>query len=165
MGALLSPTQEKEKPTKSVLYLHGWGGGENGIANINGNEYKDSMYFSINHNLQRQSVKLFAPNWHQPSYMEYTVSLGIEYIKNYIDKHFDSPITIIGYSFGGYLATLLSENEEYSKKINKLILFAPALDNYERRIQTKSEFTDKFMNDLKQYSLRPKLNNKAVIVH
>ena len=158
--------ESKENDKQCVLYLHGWGGGEDGIAEINGREYKDHMYAAIKQNLA-QNVQLFAPNWHQPSYMDFTVSFGLKYIKEYIDTHFDkdAKITIIGYSFGGYLATLLSSDNKYHHKIQKLILLAPALDNYERRIKTKSQFTNGFMTDLKQYSLRPKLNNTAIIVH
>ncbi len=67
---------EKQHSVKDVLFLHGWGGGENGVININKSTFKDAMYVQIKSNIPPKS-RLLAPCWHQPNMKTFTTSTAI----------------------------------------------------------------------------------------
>eukprot|EP01084_Bolivina_argentea_P139850 245962_1 len=155
-----------EQNVTKILYLHGFGGGENGIRYLDHGRIRlDSLYANINFVLEqeRTDIALHAPDYHQPSLANFTVSAGLKYLEAYINDTFDSPVPILAYSFGGYLAALLSSHCQ--ERIEKLYLFAPSLDNYERNMKTNQIHSVGFMKDLQKYPARPKLMQSAIIVH
>lgn len=71
-------------------------------------------------------------------------------------------IILIGYSFGGLLASWFAE--KYPNFIYKLILLAPAIDNYERNYQNiKNPKYTKYINDLRTLNSRPILSKDVCI--
>ena len=104
---------------------------------------------------------------------KYLVSEVLEIISNkIINMSQNKKIILIGYSFGGLFASWFAE--KYPKYIHRLILLAPAIDNYERnfaniKLPKDNENFNKYLDDLLSLSSRPNLSkeitNKTMIIH
>jgi dienelactone hydrolase len=76
-------------------------------------------------------------------------------------------IDLIGFSFGGLLAAIFAER--FPDRVGNMLLFAPAIDNFERNYQGRPEsdwiMPAAFVEELCTYPARPSITRPTTLVH
>lgn len=95
----------------TFIYLHGWASSP--LSN-------KARFFTDR--FARQRVTLQAPDLNQNDFYHLTLSRQIQQVNDLLP---DSPVTLIGSSFGGLTALCVAEQQF---QVERLVLLAPALD-------------------------------------
>ncbi len=113
-----------------IIYLHGFASSPQSIK---------SQFFKKQ--LKKLNLEIFTPDLNCNDFTNLTITCQIEIIKNIISKNSKEKYILIGSSMGGYVSLLcanLIHSYPLFKKIQKLILLAPALD-FTKRILKKDK--------------------------
>jgi len=111
---------------------------------------------------------IHAPPYHPDGNVRGTrIDCSLELCRSIIRNAPEKRVNIIGFSFGGLLGALLAEREP--ELTNKLLLFAPAIDNFERNYAPVSEdawiMPRSFVDELLTYPARPRITRPTSLVH
>ncbi|HEY9877335.1 MAG TPA: YqiA/YcfP family alpha/beta fold hydrolase [Leptolyngbyaceae cyanobacterium] len=96
------------------LYLHGFASGPLSMKAQ-----------TLRSHFQAQGLTLEVPDLNQGDFTHLTLSRQIEQVRNLILKD-ESPIVLIGSSFGGLTSAWLAEQPDLQSRIEQLVLMAPA---------------------------------------
>jgi len=95
----------------NYIYLHGY---------ISGPKSAKALYFKKLFN--KKNIYLHIPDLNLPDFSELTINSQIQ-IVNTILKSVKGPVTLIGSSMGGFVSSIIAENND---RIKRLVLLAPA---------------------------------------
>ena len=137
----------------SVLYLHGFG---------NSRPEQDSIAAELGARVPELRVRSYHPDgdWRQTRLPLFLDSLRAEAR--------EKPFTaIVGFSVGGFIAALFQER--WPDLVERVILLAPAIDNYERNFahvpREKWFMPSAYVSELAELPARPALKVPALLIH
>jgi pimeloyl-ACP methyl ester carboxylesterase len=139
-----------------IVYLHGWGE----------NPEVSSVVKSLRRAMPRARIHL--PGYHPSGNIRATrVGASLARIKSVLDSNSESTqVRLVGYSFGGLLAALLSL--QWPDKVAKMLLLAPAIDNVARNYAGEPStwrMPYEYVEELKSYPARPRIDCPTTLVH
>ncbi|CAK0823632.1 unnamed protein product [Prorocentrum cordatum] len=162
------------RPAKHFLYLHGFG-------DTDGEErefVKDQLERVIAHQ-GYEHVRIHAPTYHPNGDIDATRLLSFidgDLVKLAESLESDAGTAssgsnavfsaVIGFSVGGYVAALLQERHPHL--VDRVVLLAPAIDNYERNFKGQSSWfmPEEYVSELRDVlGSRPKIKVPAVLIH
>ncbi|MCE3269388.1 MAG: esterase [Burkholderiales bacterium] len=108
------------------IYLHGF---------ASGNNAKKANFFKSK--FAESGIDLLIPDLNENDFANLTMTRQINFVKKLVDP--SVPVILLGSSMGGLLALILAQE---LNNINKLILFAPALQMVKRWTSRKEEVED-----------------------
>ena len=113
-------------------------------------------------------AKIHAPSYHPNQSLVLTrIDHALETCRTIINNSPTKKLNVIGFSFGGLLAALFAAR--YPELVNKVLLFAPAIDNFERNYADKPRdswtMPPTFVEALQTYPARPPVTRPTTIVH
>ncbi len=106
------------------LYLHGFASGP-----------KSAKGIYLQQCLQQYQIPLAMPDLNQPTFTDLTLTHQIQHIKANLP---DQPVTLVGSSLGGLVATWVAEHQP---QVQRLILLAPAFNFLSHWLPTLSPET------------------------
>jgi pimeloyl-ACP methyl ester carboxylesterase len=98
-----------------VFYLHGFA-----------SSAKSSKAAFLASHLSRHGIELHTPDFNEPDFSTLTITRMIRQVCAEIDARSDDPSVLIGSSLGAFVAVQAAVRR--SRQVERLILFAPALD-------------------------------------
>jgi pimeloyl-ACP methyl ester carboxylesterase len=98
-----------------VFYLHGFA-----------SSAKSSKAAFLASHLSRHGIELHTPDFNEPDFSTLTITRMIRQVCAEIDARSDDPSVLIGSSLGAFVAVQAALRR--SRQVERLILFAPALD-------------------------------------
>lgn len=113
------------------IYLHGFASGNNALK---------ANFFKAK--LSECGINLVTPDLNEDDFTNLTMTRQIEHVKKLIDPTI--PITLLGSSMGGLLALILAQE---LGNIQRIILFAPAIQMAKRWMKRAPEQLEKWKND------------------
>ncbi len=120
MGDILSPTAQSlesvvaiESPEMRYFYLHGFASGP-----------KSFKAQEIADRFAQQNIAIEIPDFNEGGFADLTLTRQIQQVERAISQTPNTPIAIIGSSFGGLTALWVAER---CPQVEKLVLLAPAL--------------------------------------
>ena len=114
-------------PTRHVVYLHGFASSP---ASSKAGRFKDE--------LEARSVGFSCPDLNQPAFDTLTVTRMLADTRRVVQCARASPIALIGSSLGAFVA-LHAAAEDAGRRVDRLILLAPALDFGGNRLRQLGE--------------------------
>jgi uncharacterized protein len=81
---------------------------------------------------RERGVTLHTPDFNEPDFSTLTVTRMVEQVERLIDGLPEEPVALIGSSLGGFVAVQVA----LRRKVDYLVLLAPALDFSGKRLQT-----------------------------
>ena len=147
----------RKKAMSQILFLHGFG-----------QTAPDStpQLKALRTALPRSSI--LAPTYHPGGSVEATrVSVALAGLSELLKSAPDRTTHLVGYSFGGLLCALLAER--HPELVDRVLLLAPAIDNYARNYAGKDQadwqMPIDFAVDLSTYPERPSIKCPTTLVH
>lgn len=142
----------------TIVYLHGYG-------SINP-EAICQIYAELSRLLNNQAIHCV--KYHPGGEIEATeIEPALRLCAGIAETSETLKINVVGYSFGGLLASLFMER--MPDKVGKVILLAPAIDNFDRNYKSlpKAEWgmPETYVENLKALSPRPKITRPTWLFH
>lgn len=104
-----------------VIYLHGFASSARSTK---------GTYFAAK--FRERGVTLHTPDFNEPEFSTLTVTRMVEQVERLLDGLPQSPVALIGSSLGGFVAVQVA----LRRKVDYLVLLAPALDFSGKRLHT-----------------------------
>jgi hypothetical protein len=118
---------EMQPPVRHVIYLHGFASSP-----------LSSKATRIRTELASLDVGYSCPDFNQPAFETLTVSRMLEQTATAIDAAGPGPVALIGSSLGAFVAAHAGDRDR-SRKVDRLILLAPAFDFGGNRLRQLGE--------------------------
>lgn len=146
-----------------VLYLHGWGGESWGFS-----AHDCPMHWQLQELFQGTELRIHAPSYHPDRDPRKTqLRVFLNEVKALASTLPEGRFTaVIGWSFGGWLASVLQE--EWPEIVGATLLFAPGIDNVARNFNgDRSSWRQPvaYVEELKTFAARPSIKSPTVLVH
>ena len=109
-----------------------------------------------------------APVYHPNGDVRATrISSALESAISIIEKTAAQKMHLVGYSFGGWMCALLAEQRP--DLVDRVLLLAPAIDNYERNYvlkpQAEWQMPSDFVDEVRRQPARPTVPRPTTLVH
>jgi pimeloyl-ACP methyl ester carboxylesterase len=114
------------------------------------------------------TTTIHAPAYHPNGEVKHTrIGETLQVCHEIISRSSSKQMDVIGVSFGGLLAAIFAE--AYPELVRKLLLFAPAIDNFDRNYAGKPKeswiMPQVFVDELCTYPARPAITRPTTLVH
>ncbi len=153
----LAVSVPRKKAMSQILFLHGFGQTE-----------RDSTPQLKALRTALPCSSILAPTYHPGGSVEATrVSVALAGLSEHLKSASGRTTHLVGYSFGGLLCALLAER--HPELVDRVLLLAPAIDNYARNYAGKDQadwqMPIDFAVDLSTYPERPSIKRPTTLVH
>ncbi|CAL1143344.1 unnamed protein product [Cladocopium goreaui] len=146
------------EPAMEVVFVHGFGGP---------NEDEKRFVQLLREEMEKVGARVHAPTYHPggrvgatslPRFMEELKALA---------ESSETNVTLLGFSVGGWLVA--SFQERWPHLVKRVVLLAPAIDNFERNFEGKAEqdwyMPAAYVAELREMTARPAIKVPAMLVH
>ncbi len=140
-----------------IIYLHGFGVSDPSRCHV-----------AIALEAAIRSTLIHRPHYHpEGSVFETRLAHTLSECEDIIERSNSSSVHLVGYSFGGLLAAILAERP--IDKIGKVLLLAPAIDNYDRNYAHSEprhwRMPVDYVEELRRFPARPSIVRPTTLVH
>ena len=104
-----------------VIYLHGFASSAHSTK---------GTFFAGK--FREQGITLQTPDFNEPDFSTLTITRMVEQVERLLDQLSGGPVMLIGSSLGGFVAVQVA----LRRKVDRLVLLAPALDFSGKRLQS-----------------------------
>ena len=104
-----------------AIYLHGFASSAHSTK---------GTFFAAK--FREQGITLHTPDFNEPDFSSLTITRMVDQVERLIDRLPPGPVTLIGSSLGGFVAVQVA----LRRKVDRLVLLAPALDFSGTRLQS-----------------------------
>ena len=156
-GALAEPAARSLQSIMEILYLHGFG-----QSSPESTPQLQALRAAAS------GCRIIAPAYHRDGdVIQTSIVTTLAEAAATIEASPQRRMHLVGYSFGAWLCALLAEHRP--NLVERVLLLAPAIDNYERNYarKTASEWhmPRDFAVEVQSHSARPSITRPTTLVH